>query len=156
MTSPNETALQQPKVGEPAPKFSLPAFPSGNVSLDQFAGKKNVILAFYPKDDTPGCTKEMCAFSEDISHFDEANTVVFGISLDNESSHESFAKKFQLKQTLLADHTGETAKKYGVLGAGKSTASRVLFVIDKNGVVQHVQEGIPENAKLLEIVRKIK
>jgi peroxiredoxin Q/BCP len=150
------TALQQPKTGDQAPKFSLPAFPSGNVSLDEFAGKKNVILAFYPKDDTPGCTKEMCAFSEDLSQFNDANTVVLGISCDNESSHEKFAAKFNLKQTLLADHTGETAKNYGVLPEGKNTASRVLFVIDKNGVVQHVQDGIPENAKLLEIVRNLK
>jgi peroxiredoxin Q/BCP len=144
------------KVGSQAPKFSLPAYPSGTVSLDQFAGKKNVILAFYPKDDTPGCTKEMCSFSEDLSQFESGDTAVFGISCDAVDSHEKFAGKYNLKQTLLADVGGTVGKQFGVIAPGKETASRVLFVIDKNGVIKHIHEGMPENAKILEVIRGLK
>src|SRR5271168_549392 len=126
MQTPHNVSLTQLKVGNPAPKFSLPAYPSGTVSLEQFKGKKNVILAFYPKDDTPGCTKEMCAFSEDISRFESADTTVFGISCDTVESHEQFAGKYGLKQHRLSDKDGNVAKKYGVITPGKSNANRVL------------------------------
>jgi thioredoxin-dependent peroxiredoxin len=156
MTTPHETAVKQPQVGEPAPKFTLEAFPSGTVSLDEYHGKKNVVLAFYPKDDTPGCTKEMCAFSDDHTKFEDANTVVFGISTDNVDSHSKFAGKYNLKQTLLADHNHEVARKYGVLAEGKSTANRKLFIIDKQGVIKHVHDGMPDNSTLLDLVKNLK
>ncbi len=155
MTSPLETAQPMPVAGDPAPKFKLPAYPSGEVSLDDYLGKKNVILAFYPRDNTPGCTKEMCAFSEDHAQFESANTVVLGISSDTIASHDQFAKQFGLKQILLADTAGEVGKLYGTIGEGKTTSSRMLFVIDKSGVIQDVVQGMPENAKLLELVAKI-
>ncbi|HEY9774184.1 MAG TPA: peroxiredoxin [Planktothrix sp.] len=155
MTTPQSTTKPL-QTGTPAPKFSLSAFPSGTVSLDQFNGQKNVILAFYPKDDTPGCTKEMCAFSTDLSKFEDKNTVVLGISTDDVDSHSKFAGKYELKQTLLADHNHDVAKAYGVLGEGKSTASRMLFIIDKHGVIQHIHEGMPDNNTLLELVSKLK
>lgn len=155
MTTPRESTLKQPRVGDPAPAFSLQAYPNGTISLADFHGKKNIILAFYPKDDTPGCTKEMCAFSDDLSQFENASTEVLGISCDTVDSHQQFAGKFNLKQRLLADPQGETGRSYGVVGEGKSTASRVLFVIDKNGTVQHVQEGIPDNKQLLEVVKQL-
>ncbi len=131
MTPLQESAVTAVKVGDPAPKFKLPAFPSGTISLDDYLGKKNVILAFYPKDDTPGCTKEMCAFSDDLSHFQEANTQVLGISCDTVESHEKFSGKFTLKQPLLADTEGKIGKAYGTVTADKATANRILFVIDK-------------------------
>src|SRR5271156_1131431 len=108
-----DTVTNLRKEGDVAPKFKLPAYPAGTVSLDDYLGKKNVILAFYPKDDTPGCTKEMCAFSEDLSKFETANTVVLGISCDKVDSHETFSGKFALKQVLLADEHGEIGKAYG-------------------------------------------
>jgi thioredoxin-dependent peroxiredoxin len=152
MTSPHET-LVAPKPGQAAPEFSLPTYPKGNISLSQFRGVKNVILAFYPKDDTPGCTKEMCSFSDDLSRFEAANTEILGISCDSEDAHEKFAAKYNLKQKLLVDADGKVGKMYGTVQEGKSTASRVLFVIDKNGVVRHVTEGMPDNAQLLELVK---
>jgi peroxiredoxin Q/BCP len=155
MTSP-ETTVRRPEVGEPAPKFSLPAFPSGNISLDDYAGKKNVILAFYPKDDTPGCTKEMCSFSEDLSQFESSDTQVLGISCDDVQSHEKFAQKYSLKQPLLADVGGKTGQAYGTVQLGGGNAKRTLFVIDKQGVVRHVFEGMPTNAELLNVVRDLK
>ncbi len=151
MTSPQKTAVEL-KVGDAAPKFDLPAFPAGNVSLDSFLGKKNVILAFYPKDSTPGCTREMCAFSEDLSKFESKDTVVFGISCDSVKSHENFAAKHSLKQTLLSDQGGAIGTAYGTVYDGKSTSSRVLFVIDKDGAIAYIHEGMPDNAALLKVL----
>ncbi len=116
---------------------------------------KHVILAFYPKDDTPGCTKEMCAFSEDLSKFDAVKAQPLGISCDNVDSHGKFAAKFNLKQPLLADVGGVVGKAYGTVIEGKQTANRVTFVIDKSGTVQRVIEGMPSNADLLEIIKTL-
>lgn len=144
------------KVGDPAPKFKLPTYPSGTTSLDDYLGKKNIILAFYPKDDTPGCTKEMCAFSDDLSHFEDADTQVLGISRDNVDSHQKFATKYNLKQTLLADVDGKVGTAYGTVTPEKTTANRVLFVIDKKGIVRHIYQGIPDNKTLLSFIKTLK
>jgi peroxiredoxin Q/BCP len=155
MTSPSNTTTAL-KEGDKAPEFTLPAFPQGNVSLSDFNGKKNVILAFYPKDDTPGCTKEMCSFSEDLSKFEDANTVVFGVSCDHVESHEKFAGKYSLKQTLLADKNGEIGRKFGTMLEGKSNSARMLFVIDKHGIVKKIVNGMPGNEELLAFVKELK
>ncbi|MBI4532679.1 MAG: peroxiredoxin [Candidatus Melainabacteria bacterium] len=144
-----------PQVGEPAPKFTLPAYPAGPISLDDYAGKKNVILAFYPKDNTPGCTKEMCTFSSMRSCFQDLSTQVLGISCDSLESHQDFASKFDLEQPLLSDGEAVVGKLYGVLGQGRSMPNRVLFVIDKLGIVQHVIEGMPDNKKLLDLLKQL-
>ena len=151
-----DTTVTTLKEGDTAPKFKLAAFPSGHIALEDYLGKKNVVLAFYPKDDTPGCTKEMCAFTEDLSHFEQVGTQVLGISCDNVASHEKFAGKYSLKQPLLADADGTVAKLYGTVAAGKSTASRKLFVIDKQGVIRHIHDGMPTNESLLAIVKGLK
>lgn len=156
MTSPRETVTAIPKEGDPAPEFKLQSYPRGEVSLSEFRGKKNVILAFYPKDDTPGCTKEMCSFSEDLSQFDGTDTKVLGISTDTVESHEKFATKHNLKHTLLADVGGKVGRQYGAVTEGKETASRVLFIIDKNGIVQDVILGMPDNQQILAALRTLK
>jgi len=159
MTSPQTTTVLL-KEGATAPAFDLPAFVHGeavgNIKLADYKGSKNVILAFYPKDDTPGCTKEMCAFSEDLESFAKLDTQLLGISTDSVAAHEKFAAKFSLKQPLLADLNGSVGKLYGTVTEGKATASRVFFVIDKQGVIRHVVEGMPTNAQLLEVVQAIK
>jgi peroxiredoxin Q/BCP len=156
MTPIQQTVNSMPKEGDLAPKFKLPAYPSGTIGLEDYLGKKNVILAFYPKDDTPGCTKEMCAFSTDFSEFEKAGTHVIGISCDTVQSHEKFAHKFDLKQPLLADPDGKVGKAYGTVIAGKATANRVLFVIDKKGVIRHVYQGMPDSQTLLDFVKNLK
>lgn len=143
-------------VGQDAPGFKLKAYPSGEYSLSQFKGKKNVILAFYPKDDTPGCTTENCAFRDDSSKFEASNTQVFGISCDDVKSHETFSKKFNFTHPLLADLGGEVARKYGTFQEGKGYASRKLFVIDKNGRIKKIVDGMPSNSELLEFVKNLK
>ena len=150
------TTQTELKVGQDAPEFKLKAYPSGEYSLSQFKGKKNIILAFYPKDDTPGCTTENCAFRDDISKFEASSTQVFGISCDDVKSHEAFAKKFNFTHPLLADVGGEVAKKYGTFQEGKGYASRKLFVIDKNGKIQKVIDGMPSINELLEFVKNSK
>jgi thioredoxin-dependent peroxiredoxin len=154
MTTPTETVVA-PKEGDQAPAFTLPAFPSGEVKLEEFQGKKNVILAFYPKDDTPGCTKEMCAFSDDLQKFEEENTVVFGVSCDHVESHGNFAGKYSLKQRLLADKDGAVGKLFGTMAEGKTNSSRMLFVIDKHGKICKIVNGMPSNEELLTFVKSL-
>lgn len=153
MTSETLKALQ---VGDQAPQFTLPSHPAGTVNLQDFKGKKNILLAFYPKDDTPGCTKEMCGFSTDLDQFISTDTEVFGISCDNETSHEKFAGKYGLKFPLLADVGGKVGTLYGTVTEGKGTANRVLFVIDKQGVIKHIHEGMPDNQGLLKVLSGLK
>lgn len=141
--------------GKPAPNFTVLAYPGGQISLMDYRGKKNVILAFYPKDNTPGCTKEMCAFSEQLAHFEEHQTEVIGVSCDSMEAHEKFAAKFNLKQKLIVDSDGKIASAYGVLKSEKIMANRVLFVIDKAGHVVHVHEGMPNNDELLALLKTL-
>jgi peroxiredoxin Q/BCP len=148
-----QTELQ---VDQDAPDFKLKAYPDGEYSLAQFKGKKNVILAFYPKDDTPGCTAENCAFRDDSALFESAQTQVFGVSCDDVKSHEAFSKKFNFTHPLLADVGGSIAKKYGVYQEAKGYSSRKLFLIDKSGKIRKIVDGMPTNLELLDFVKNLK
>lgn len=149
------TAQTELQVDQNAPEFKLKAYPSGEYSLSQFKNKKNVILAFYPKDDTPGCTQENCAFRDDLSKFEDTSTQVLGISCDSVESHEKFAKKFNFTHPLLSDVNGEVAKKYGAFRDDKGYASRKLFVIDKEGKIKKIVDGMPSNSELLDFVKTL-
>ncbi len=148
MTSPYEAVIELAP-GDTAPPFSLPAYPSGTVSLSDFLGKNNVILAFYPKDDTPGCTKEMCTFSEQRDQFEQYNCVVLGVSCDDLDSHGKFAGKYGLKHPLLADTTGQVGRAYGAVKGDRFMSDRVLFLIDKNGLIRDVKQGMPDFEEML-------
>jgi peroxiredoxin Q/BCP len=147
------TPTAGPRLGEPAPDFDLPAHPAGRVRLADYRGKSNVILAFYPKDDTPGCTREMCAFSADLDQFAELGTVVFGVSFDDAASHANFAAKHNISIPLLADVGGKVSAAYGAARLGADYADRVLFLIDKQGIVRHVHHGMPTNLTLLQALQ---
>jgi peroxiredoxin Q/BCP len=130
-----------PAEGSAAPDFQLPATHHGDVSLASFAGKKNVVLYFYPKDDTPGCTTEAKDF-RDLQHaFDKADTVVIGISKDDMKSHEKFSGKFDLTFPLASDAEGDVCERYGVWGEknmyGKKYMgiTRATFLITKQGII---------------------
>ncbi len=153
MTNPT---INQLKVGDKAPSFTGNSHTEASISLNSYLNKKNVILAFYPKDDTPGCTKEMCSFSENLLAFEAKNTVVLGISLDNVDSHSKFAQKYNLNQQLLADENGSIAKLFGVLPEGKNTANRVLFIIDKTGTILNIIEGMPNTQEILDLLESHK
>jgi peroxiredoxin Q/BCP len=125
-------------VGETAPEFTLQSQKRETVKLSDFRGKKTVVLFFYPKDDTPGCTAESCAFRDQHDVFAEAGAEVIGVSADSEGSHEQFAQKHRLPMTLLSDPGGRTAARYGVKSFLGLLPGRVTFVIDRDGVIRHV------------------
>ena len=107
------------------------------VRLSEFRGRKAVVLYFYPKDDTPGCTKESCAFRDSYQDFLDAGAEVIGVSGDDSSSHERFATKYNLPFVLLSDRGGQVRAKYGVPATLGLLPGRVTFVIDRDGIVRH-------------------
>ena len=126
------------KPGDRAPEFSLPDAGGRMIGLGEFRGRKPVVLYFYPKDDTPGCTKEACSFRDQYEDFTAAGAEVIGVSSDSGDSHRKFAEKYKLPFTLLSDRDGEVRKRYGVPATLGLLPGRVTFVIDKDGVVRHV------------------
>jgi len=129
-------------VGEPAPELRLQDQSGEWHTLDQYRGSW-VTLYFYPKDDTPGCTKEACAFRDNIFAFEEIGAVVLGVSLDDVESHAAFAEKYSLPFPLLSDADGEVAKTYGVLKTMGTFrfAQRQSFIIDPDGkIAKHYQK----------------
>ncbi|MGC9505591.1 peroxiredoxin [Baaleninema sp.] len=144
-------------VGDMAPDFTLPAQNGESVSLSDFRGKKAVILYFYPKDDTPGCTAESCAFRDRYETFTDAGAEVIGISGDSVSSHRQFASKHNLPFTLLSDSGDRVRKLYDVPATLWILPGRVTYVIDKDGVIRHIfnsqldfQGHVNESMKILE------
>lgn len=127
------------EVGDDVPSFVLKDQNNNDFSLDQFISKKAMVIYFYPKDDTPGCTKEACAFRDAYESFIDLHVEVIGISGDDVASHKKFADKFQLPFTLLADVKNEVRK---LFGAPKSmlglVPGRVTYVIGKNGKVIYI------------------
>ena len=125
------------RVGQQAPDFTLPDGGGKMVRLSEFRGRKAVVLYFYPKDDTPGCTKESCAFRDSYQDFLDAGAEVIGVSGDDSSSHERFATKYNLPFVLLSDRGGQVRAKYGVPATLGLLPGRVTFVIDRDGIVRH-------------------
>lgn len=121
-----------------APDFSLLDEHGLPVSLKDFRGKKVVVLYFYPKDFTPGCTAEACSFRDNYKPYQDKDAVVIGISLDNVESHSKFSEKYNLPFAILSDNSKEVAKTYGVLGIGGFLAKRVTFIISKDGKITHI------------------
>ncbi len=130
------------KVGDTAPDFNLPAQDGSTVSLSQFRGQKAVVLYFYPKDDTPGCTAESCAFRDQYEVFKSAGAEVIGVSGDSSASHQQFAAKYNLPFTLLSDQGDRIRKLYGATAAFGLFPGRVTYVIDQQGVVQYVFDSM--------------
>ena len=133
-----------PVIGRPAPDFTLPSSTGEPISLKQFKGKKTVVLYFYPKDETPGCTKEACAFRDAFSEFEKHNAVVLGVSNDPLDSHHAFRDKHRLPFPLLADEDAAISKLYGVYkqknlyGKKYMGIERTTFVIDRTGRVAQI------------------
>jgi peroxiredoxin Q/BCP len=126
------------EVGEKAPSFTLPSATGEPVTLSDVLAGHPVVLFFYPKDDTPGCTVEACTFRDRYDAFVEAGAKVIGISADSGASHESFASKHRLPMTLLTDADGRVRSLYGVRATLGMFPGRATFVIDRNGTIAHV------------------
>jgi thioredoxin-dependent peroxiredoxin len=125
-------------VGDRAPDFELSATSGETVKLSSFAGKKAVVLFFYPKDDSYGCTAEACDFRDNHAQFAKAGAEVLGVSADSIASHKRFADKHRLPMTLLSDPDNVVRKSYGVKATLGLLPGRVTFVIDREGVVRYV------------------
>ena len=126
------------KVGSKAPDFSLRSQSEEMVGLKDFLGKRPVVLYFYPKDDTPGCTKEACAFRDEYEKFGRLDAEVIGVSSDSVESHRSFAEKHDLPFTLLSDEEGKVRRLYGVPNTFGVFPGRVTYIIDEEGVIRHM------------------
>ena len=130
------------QVNSPAPAFTARDQDGKTVSLSDFLGKQNVCLYFYPKDDTPGCTKEACSLRDGLEAIRATGTVVLGVSADDQKSHAGFAKKFSLTFPLLADPDLTIIKAYDVKMLGLGIARRVTFIIDKKGILRHIVKDV--------------
>jgi peroxiredoxin Q/BCP len=156
----NSSATLQP--GQPAPGFDLPDADMKMVSLDSFRNRRNVVLYFYSKDDTPGCTREAIEFSEKEDDFDALKAVVVGVSMDDCLSHGAFRDKHGLCVRLLADVEGEVCRRYGVLhdkevdGRKKTCVVRSTFIIDRKGMVKHVLYGVNPRGHAEEVLGLLK
>lgn len=143
--------------GTKAPEFSLPDKNGNTVSLSDFLGKK-VVLYFYPKDNTPGCTRQACAFAANYSEFEKKGTVVIGISRDSAASHIKFAEKYSLPFILLSDSGLEVIKAYGVWQEKKLYGKlsfgvvRSTYIIDEEGMISHVMPKVKPDTNAAEIL----
>lgn len=146
------------KVGQKAPNFTLNDKDGNLVSLSDFFGKKTVIY-FYPKDNTPGCTRQACAFASQNPEFENRGIVVIGISKDSVESHQRFALKYSLPFILLSDPDLEAIKAYGVWQEknmyGKKTFGviRTTFIVDENGNIEHIMPKVKPDTNAEEILK---
>lgn len=147
-------------VGDKAPDFNLPDEDGNSHTLQEYAGR-HVLLYFYPKDDTPGCTTEACSFRDDYSSYENANVVILGVSPDSPASHKKFKEKYQLPFSLLADEKHEVCELYKVWGLKKNFGKeydgvhRTTYLIDPKGIIQKVFQKVSpatHSAEVLEIL----
>lgn len=150
------------EIQQSAPLFSAENQNHQQVNLSDYSGKKNVVLYFYPKDDTPGCTIEANDFTKLAAEFAQFDTVVIGVSKDSCESHTDFTKKFGLKVDLLADVSGELCESYGVWrerekdGVKKMAILRSTFIINKQGILVDAQYGVTPDGHAEDVLAKIK
>ena len=147
-------------IGDKAPTFSLPDKSGNMISLSEFLGKR-VVLYFYPKDNTPGCTRQACAFAAAFEEFKKKDIAVIGISKDSVESHRKFAEKHDLPFILLADPELLAIKAYGVwqekklYGKVSFGVVRTTFIIDENGYIEKVMEKVKPDTNAQEILEKL-
>ena len=148
------------KIGDKAPDFKLKDEKGEIISLKKFSGK-SVILYFYPKDDTSGCTAEACSFRDNIKLFENKNTVILGISKDSIISHKKFKDKYNLPFSLLSDDTLDVIKKYDVwkeknmYGRKYFGIERTTYIIDKNGFIKDIFNKVKVNGHTEEVLKSL-
>jgi peroxiredoxin Q/BCP len=144
------------KKGDTLPSFELPQQDSQLFQVSDFIGKKNLVIYFYPKDDTPGCTKEACKFRDEFEEFTDLDAMVIGISSDSPESHTQFKAKHNLPFTLLSDEDNKVRELFGVKGNFMGIIpGRVTFIVDKTGIVQHVFDSMSQAEKHVEEAKTI-
>ena len=149
------------ETGTKAPEFTLPDKDGNSVSLSDFAGKK-VVLYFYPRDNTPGCTRQACAFAGAFEEFKKIDAVVIGVSKDSVASHQKFAEKYDLPFILLSDPELTAIQAYGVwqekklYGKVSMGVVRSTFIIDENGVIEKVMPKVKPDTNAAEVLAYLK
>ncbi len=147
--------------GKKAPDFSLKNQDDEKISLKDLIGKK-VVLYFYPKDDTSGCTKEACSFSDDLPKFSKIDAVILGVSPDSVASHKKFSEKYKLKFDLLADDEKKVVEKYGVwkeksmYGRKYMGVERTTFIIDEKGKIKKIYNKVKVDGHNKEVLEALK
>ena len=144
-------AAETPKVGDAAPPIEGTDQDGKTWKLAEVIGKKVVLLYFYPKDDTPGCTKEACGFRDRMEDLKKDKVEVVGVSFDSAASHQQFIAKYKLNFPLLADADGKIAQSYGVKMSGRNMARRVSFLIGLDGKIVHVTDTPSADTHLSEL-----
>lgn len=148
------------KSGDKAPDFSLQSDTGEKINLKDLKGKK-VILYFYPKDNTSGCTKEACDFRDSIKTFNKKNAVIIGVSRDSTESHRKFKSKYELPFTLLSDESADILKKYGVwkeksmYGRKYMGIERTTFIINEKGLIEKIFNKVKVNGHIEELIKSI-
>ena len=151
-----------PVIGRTAPDFSLPSTTGENVSLKQFKGKKTVILYFYTKDETPGCTREACDFRNHAAEFETHNVVILGISTDDLESHRHFQEKQKLPFPLLSDVDATVSKMFGVYkqknlyGKKSMGVERTTFVIDRTGRIAQIYPKVKVEGHIQDLIEFVR
>lgn len=147
------------KVGDSAPDFELASSTGEMVKLSQYKGKKNVVLFFYPKDETAGCTAEACSFRDSYEDFLDAGAEVLGISSDSLDAHRRFKGKHGLPMQLLSDRGGKVRKAFGIKANWIVVPGRVTYVIDKKGIIRHIFDSqvlaIKHVSEALDTIKKL-
>ena len=152
------TTALLPVIGRPAPDFTLPSTTGENISLRQYKGKKTVVLYFYSKDETPGCTREACDFRDHSAEFEKLNVVVLGISNDNMESHQHFREKHKLPFPLLVDEDTSVSKMFGVYkqknlyGKKSMGIERTTFVIDRTGRIAQIYPKVKVDGHIKDVL----
>lgn len=148
-------AAETPKVGDSAPAFTAKDQDGKTVKLADFAGKQTVLLYFYPKDQTPGCTKQACGLRDRLDDLKKKNVAVLGVSMDDAESHKKFIAKENLNFPLLADTDGKLTDTYGAKMKERNLSRRVSFLIDKSGKIVHVTDNPSADKHLAEMKEAI-
>ncbi len=142
------------KVGDSAPDFAAEST-QGNISLKDYRGK-NVVLYFYVRDQTPGCTMQSCSLRDGIDRIKSYGAEVFGVSTDDLNSHNEFKSRYNLNFPLVADPDFKISKSYGVFNEERKASRRVTFLIDKNGIIKHIFPKVDVRAHADEVIEVLK
>ncbi len=149
------------KIGDNAPDFTLPTDSDGEITLSALQGQK-IILYFYPKDDTPGCTKESCGFNENLAAFNKLNTTIIGLSKCSVKKHDKFKEKYGLEFTLASDADNDTCERYGtwveknMYGKKFMGIERSTFIIDEQGKIEHIWRKVKVSGHVDDVLNTIK
>ena len=143
------------KAGDKAPDFTLQSQTGENVTLSNFLGKKNIVLYFYPEDESPGCTKEACSFRDSFELFNDLGAEVMGVNAGSIESHRQFAEHHNLPFILLSDPDNKVRKLYGVPATLGIIPGRVTYIVDKLGIVRHVFSSQFQSTKHVEEALKV-